>query len=329
MTSRPHDALFKAAFEAPNHVCELLQGILPHRLGASIAWPSLTREASAFIDTQLDDRHGDLLFSANFTDGGSMYLLIEHQSSNDAKMPLRVLAYFLRIWEQHARQDPGEVPAIVAVIVSHATGGWSAPTSFHELVVPQPDLIPELSTCVPNFSFYVQDLSTLHDDNLMEWSLPAFPKLALWLLRDARHTARMLRGFERWVPLLHQVLSQPHGSAHLTLLLRYVTLVGGEDHFNALQQEIAARLPRARENMMTIAEALRKEGLLRGLAEGRAEGHTQALRHVLSIQLQLKFGDAAQAHAPHIQAATPSQLERYIERILRADTLASVFSPVS
>jgi hypothetical protein len=63
MTSKPHDAIFKAAFEHPEHAAAYLRGVLPAALVDAIAWPTMTRESGSFIDPDLADRHSDLLFS--------------------------------------------------------------------------------------------------------------------------------------------------------------------------------------------------------------------------------------------------------------------------
>lgn len=98
MTSRPHDALFKAAFEKPECAAGLLRNILPASLSQAIAWDSMVRESGSFIDAELLDRQSDLLFSVTLHDQRAfVYLLLEHQSSSDADMPLRMLVYLVRI----------------------------------------------------------------------------------------------------------------------------------------------------------------------------------------------------------------------------------------
>ena len=72
---------------------------------------------------------------------------------------------------------------------------------------------------------------------------------------------------------------------------------------------------------MTIAEQMDRQGHARGLAEGLAK----ALRK----QLAIKFGPIDAAHVARIEAATSDQLDRYLERVLTADTLAAVFAAES
>jgi predicted transposase/invertase (TIGR01784 family) len=108
MTSKPHDALFKAAFELPEHAAEFLRGVLPPALVESIAWSTMTRESGSFIDPELADRHSDLLFSADLQTGNRalIYLLLEHQSTISVDMLLRLLEYLVRVWTRYAKEHP-------------------------------------------------------------------------------------------------------------------------------------------------------------------------------------------------------------------------------
>jgi hypothetical protein len=65
---------------------------------------------------------------------------------------------------------------------------------------------------------------------------------------------------------------------------------------------------------MTIAEQLREEG--------RAEGRIATLRS----QLLFKFQALDPASEARLQAATPEAIDRYLQRVLVADSLAAVFA---
>ena len=126
MTKRPHDALFKSAFDAPAHAAALLRELLPPAICAAVAWETLDHERGSFIDLELADRHNDLLFSARLRSGepGLAFLLLEHQSTADPAMPQRLLEYQSRIWARFRREQRGaRLPPVIAVLVSHVPGG--------------------------------------------------------------------------------------------------------------------------------------------------------------------------------------------------------------
>ncbi|HVH97160.1 MAG TPA: Rpn family recombination-promoting nuclease/putative transposase, partial [Enhygromyxa sp.] len=93
-TRRPHDALFKAAFEQAEHAAALLRESLTPSVSAAIAWHTIAPLPGTYIDPALADHHSDLLFSVQL-DGKEalVYVLLEHQSTKHAYMPLRMLHY--------------------------------------------------------------------------------------------------------------------------------------------------------------------------------------------------------------------------------------------
>jgi hypothetical protein len=80
MTARPHDALFKWAFEAPTDAAALLRELLPPAVRDAISWDTLEGASGSFVDLALADRHTDLLFAVRLRTMTSplAYLLLEH-----------------------------------------------------------------------------------------------------------------------------------------------------------------------------------------------------------------------------------------------------------
>jgi flagellar biosynthesis/type III secretory pathway protein FliH len=88
---------------------------------------------------------------------------------------------------------------------------------------------------------------------------------------------------------------------------------------------------------MTIAEQLHEqgrkkgleEGLKKGLRKGRKKGHEEGLEKgriaTLRSLLVFKFQTVGAAYEARLQAATPEAIDRYLQRLLTADSLAKVF----
>jgi predicted transposase YdaD len=340
----PHDALFKVGFENPEHAAAVFRQILPTELVAAIDWETMRREAGSFVDPGLASRHTDLLFSAQLRDSADargegnvvlLYLLLEHQSSNDEDMPLRILVYMTRIWESYRKNHRGPLPLIIPVVVSHAPEGWTAPTSFHAMFEPRPDAIPHVAGLVPSFSFLLEDLHGVADDELRSWQLPPVAELVTWLLRDARHFDQLLQSAPDWIRLIERLARGPEQNlVALEQIFRYVLRVTGELRFAVFRAMIVSQVPEAEEVAMTAADELRAEGEAKGRAkgrqegreEGRAEGRVQARAETLEKLMLLKFGALSPEHAAHIEAATEEQLDVYIERILTATTADALFA---
>jgi len=321
MTPTPHDALFKAGFEIPADAAAVFQRALPSELAAAISWESLERESGSFIDPQLANRHSDLLFRATLQgEPALLYLLVEHQSSNDADMTLRMLVYLVRIFERFRKQAGNELaplPLIVPVVVAHAAEGWTAPRSFHAMFSPGPATIPGLAELVPSFSMRVLDLNALSNDEIAALSMAAFPKLVLWALRDARRKNRLLQNFEQWRGAFSEAMRTPQGKAAVEQVLTYFQEVVDELYLEELRAKIQG-IPGAEELTMTIAEQMR--------AEGRAEGREQGQRELLRNLLAQKFGKIPEHLTQRIEAASLDDLSRYAMLVLTAVTIEAVFA---
>jgi predicted transposase/invertase (TIGR01784 family) len=332
MTKRAHDALFKSAFEATANAAALLRELVPAAVRAAVVWKTLKGVRGSFIDPRLADRHSDLLFSAQLRTGKPelVYFLLEHQSTSDPSMPLRMLSYQSRIWDRFAKkQRRTRLPPVIAVLVSHVAGGWTDARAFEELFDPDVLALSGLAALVPRFSMIVEDLTQLTNDDLALRPLPAFQKLALWLLRDACDSARLLDSFDTWIPAMLELGRTRAGLDSLEVLITYMFQVIDPMHLDELRAKLRELGSRTQEVAVTIAEHLRREGrkegikvgIKKGIKKGREEGRIATLRSLLVLKFQI-LGAEDEAR---LQAATPEAIDRYLQRLLTADSLAAVF----
>ncbi len=319
MTNKPHDALFKAAFEHPEHAAGLLESILPATLSSAIAWPTITHEAGSFIDAELADHHTDLLFSVE-TKGARafLYLLLEHQSTNDRQMPLRMLVYLTRIWERFHKQSSGDLPRIIPVLISNVPGGWAAPRAFGELFAPHPEELSDLERFTPDFDLVILDLAHLSNDDIKARALAVFPTLALWILRDGRDMKEVMENLAEWAQALHEAARTPDGMEALTVVFRYLALVSDGFSWSEFRAKLHEVAPEAEEAVMTIAEQL----IAQGEAKGRVEGQVSLLTKLLT----LKFGEIPPHRRTRMESASLAELDVWAERVLSATTLDEVFA---
>jgi hypothetical protein len=95
------------------------------------------------------------------------------------------------------------------------------------------------------------------------------------------------------------------------------------------QHELRAKLltldPGTKEATVTIAEMLEQRGRVKGREEGFATGRLKGRVEALRRQLVFKFRTLDAASEARLQAATPQAIDRYLRRVLTADSLAEVF----
>lgn len=287
MTPRPHDALFRSAFEHPAHAAAELRHVLPRELADAIEWSELRLEPGSFVDPKLADRHTDLLFSTSI-DGhrALVYVLLEHQSTPDARMPFRVLVYMVRVWARWTNDHPDDpLPAIIPVVVT----------------------------------------STATDDELRSRALATFPMLALSLLRDGRDEHALFRNLETWAAAYAAVAAAPTGLHAFERLMRYVELRLPDEQFERFRARLVELAPTTEAEVMRYSERLIAEGEAKGREQGREQGRLDALRETLRAQLRSKFAGLDTSTLTRIDAASPSELERWLERVVIENDLDAVF----
>ena len=279
VTSTPHDALFKTVFQHPENAASELAHLLAPELVSAIDWSTLAVEPGTYVDRKLAEKRSDLLFSANLTTSSDrvlVYLLFEHRSSPEPKMALRLLGYMVRIWERFSCKHADEpLPLIIPAVLAHAPGGWTSPTQFSSLF--SPNLGSLADAVLPDFSYSVDDLHRTTDADLRRRALALQARLALWLMRDARDAARLLRRLLLWLPDIERLAQLPNGRQALEPLLRYIVLISPDLQLEQIRAILEDRAPAAEGITMTIAEQLRAEGEVRGEARGEAKGKAEAI----------------------------------------------------
>jgi len=130
---------------------------------------------------------------------------------------------------------------------------------------------------------------------------------------------------DEWTARLRPLHDEPAGWSTLLAALCYLAQVSGipKPHLAAA----AEALPEpTKETFMTAAQEWMLEGMEKGLERGREEGERSALASMLTRQVRLRFRDIPHEAVARIEAAHKPELERWIERILTAETLDDLFA---
>lgn len=318
MPPTPHDALFRATFSQPRHAAAELRAVLPAALLARLDLSALTAVEASFIDEELRGSCADLLFRVPLRTGGAafVYCLIEHQSTPDQQMPLRLLAYMTRIWERHAREHLGDatLPPIVPLLIHQGPRPWPWPTRFRHALVESPELRGPLGVRLLDFDFIVDDLACISDELLLARGMDAIARLTLLALRHARAKPRLADHVAAAMATLRDDLRGPSTVPALAQLVRYVLEVGEGPPANVRATLAAALHPDQRSSVMSTADLLR--------AEGRVEARRETLQEILEI----RFGAIDQSLRERIATASIEQLVVWIRRSAVANSVASVFT---
>jgi predicted transposase/invertase (TIGR01784 family) len=323
MEPTPHDALFRGIFGQPEHMAAELRAVLPAEVLAQLDLATLAPLPATFIDAALAERHADLLFEVALHRGGHalLYVLVEHQSSRDPWMLLRLLGYELRIWEQWRREHPerGRLPAIVPIVVHHGEAAWSVPLRFEELLDLDEEQRAELAAHLVSFAAIVDDLTMQEPADVAARAMAAVARLALAALQTARDEAEFVRQIALLANLLREAQMGTSGQPSVDLVLRYLFELRDRPEVRELERRaVAEGVDVMAYNTVSWAERERREG--------RLEGQLEARRQVLRQLCEQRFGALTAEQVATLDACDGARLEAAVPRILTARSFGDLFA---
>jgi predicted transposase YdaD len=336
-----HDRFVRYTFSPPERAEAELRAVLPPHVVSEVDWASLRRESGSVVDPELRHTETDLLFSARLRSGRPLllYVLLEHQSTEDPWMALRMLRYVVRQlehWRQAHPESP-RLPVILPLVMYHGPEPWAAPRRVEDLfeLPTEEEERERWRALVPRFEYLLDDLTAEREEALKARPGPPLVRLARLVLRFGR-TEALARKLPEWVALFAQVRAGPEGAEHLGTVIRYLLWIGGEPVHEAARRVLHSILDaqRAEEMMRSYGEELmergRQQGLARGREEGREEGRlrgrAEAVLQLLTVR-GLHVDDASRQHI--LSCSDLATLELWFARALHASSLSEVLAPLS
>jgi hypothetical protein len=310
-------------------------------------WSTLRHEPTEQVDAELAKRYNDLLFRVNLAgeqpDGRQreafIEVALEHQSSSDPMMPLKMLGLVLRRTELLRRANPKleRVPIVLPVVLFQGQGKrmtpWRHPQRFSQLLDADELTIEAFRPNIPDFEFVLDDLTVQSRDSLHERQLTAIAWIALTLLREASSNPELLqqlrnaRDLDQW----QRASETPNAAVVFRQFWAYLYSVVDfpteELHdFAKTVSELAEKtqMTTAQRIIDQAAPGLRDEGRKEGLKEGEAKGKAATLTR----QVQFKFREEVdEAALIRIATGSAEELDLWTERILFAASLDDLFRP--
>ena len=366
-SANPHDEFFKQTFQSVEHATALLRSGLPVAVRDRIDWDTLEQVPTEHIDDWFSKRVGDVLFRAQLrSHAGPVYLdiLLEHQSSSQRMMVLRILGMMVRRYESLLREDPNldRLPIVLPVVLYQgdaAARPWQHARRLHEVLAADTDTLAAFAPFIPDFEFALDDLTQQSIDHLHQRALTSLGYATIRLLRDARTipSLQQLLDSPRELAIWQTIAAGPNGHLDLVRYLLYIyhTSDASSQDIHAFARKLG---PLGEHTAMTAAERLiaaaapslrnegraegrnegraegrnegraegRAEGRNEGRAEGRAEGHAEGAAKLLRQLLTLKFGELDPATHNRIADASLDDLEGWCSRVLDATRLHDVFA---
>jgi predicted transposase YdaD len=337
-----HDLFARYTFGHPERAEAELRAVLPAPIVSEVDWSSLRLESGSVVDPELRETESDLLFTARLRTDRSLlvYVLLEHQSTVNRWMALRMLRYVVRQVERWRQQHPESttLPIIIPLVMYHGPeGAWTAPQRVEDLFE-LPGETEEARrywrTLVPRFEYLLDDLTAEREEALKARPGPPLVRLAWRVLRYGR-SGELAHRLPEWTALFAQVQASPEGTEHLVVVIRYLLWIGDTaTHAAARQvlhsvmgaQQTEALMGSYAEEMIERGrqQGLEKglqQGLEKGLAQGLSRGRAEGILRILAVR-RIHVDEAARRRI--LDCTELETLERWFDRALQATTLSDV-----
>ena len=297
---QPHDKLFKLGFSDPVTAAAFLREQIPEPLSRAIEWGSMKLLPGSFIDPRFRAHQSDLLFSAPLGGGEvRLFLLFEHQSTEDRWIALRLLRYMVSIWEQC---EPDQaLPPILPVVLAQNDRAWKIRPDFVSLFELPDGLAGDVRWFLPDFGFRLIQLAQIPFEAIR--GTPA----GVVVLRTlkAERSGRLLDEIVWDEPLLSLIPRALFEAFVLYLSHADVDSAGLESNLKTIQT------PELKETAMTLAQKLRQEGR----QEGRREGRLSTLRENVVETLGLRLGPVPAGLRQAVEDVADEEKLRHLLRL--------------
>ncbi|MDX2110545.1 MAG: Rpn family recombination-promoting nuclease/putative transposase [Verrucomicrobiota bacterium] len=261
---QPHDKLFKTCFTDLESAISFFKNHLDKRIVEAVDWTSLRRLEGNFIDEHLKATEMDLLYMVTIAGRTKyLYILFEHQSTQDPRVAFRLLKYMVRIWDHFIAENPppAKLPPILPFVLAQNNKPWTISRQFIDLVDLEDNLA--LRHNIPDFAYELLDLKTLSYEGIL--GTPMLQSFLRALKAAAENT--LLNDYVWDEALLAKL---PPGA--LIRVLMYIYAVGDIDKKTMLAKINSLKDPSIKENTMTLAQQFKQEGF----EEARLQGLTLA-----------------------------------------------------
>jgi predicted transposase/invertase (TIGR01784 family) len=325
-----HDHSYKLLFSHAEMVADLLRGFVREDWVAQLDFTSLEKHPNSYVSDDLRERMDDVVWRLRFADGWLyVYLLIEFQSSVDAFMAVRVMAYLGLLYQDLIRAGglaPGDrLPPVLPIVLYNGKPRWNAAQDVADLIAPAPGglsrYLPSLKYCLIDESRYADSellplrnlaaaLFRLENSRTAEDFEQVLDALVQWL--DAPEQTSLRRAFVMW---LKQGLQSKLPGIEFTQLnelheVRSMLADRVDEWFQAWEQE-------------GIEKGMVK-GIAKGMAEGMAKGISQGESAMLLELLELRFNALDESVRQRIAEADAETLLRWGKRIFQATSAEEV-----
>lgn len=121
-----HDKSFKDILVDKKETVKFLEQFI----GIEVKIEEIEQQKNNYINKQFEKRKSDIIYKI---ENKEIYVLVEHQSKADKRMPRRIFEYCMGIMmelEKNQNSDDGSNPIIIPVVINTGPNKWNVKTNF-------------------------------------------------------------------------------------------------------------------------------------------------------------------------------------------------------
>ena len=239
--------------------------VLPPIVRQYFDFSTLSSSDASFIDNQFRQSFADKVFEAKTINGkGYISIIVEHQSTADKYMVLRLREYICQIIRHHLDKGHKHYPIVLPIVIYNGKiKPYPYDTDFYSYF--QNPLLAKKLMTAPHA---LVDLSVMPDEALLKDKLTAYPYL---LMKHVQFRSQ-------WMPIMrqlvkHQVLRylESIDKGHIAEKLVYFTQAEAEILPEQRQEFVSlidAQSHELGEKAMTLFEHAKEQGMQQGMQQG-------------------------------------------------------------
>jgi predicted transposase/invertase (TIGR01784 family) len=264
----PHDRFFKSLMSNPKIAREFLIRNIPQDLQEILDINSIILQPNSFIDDKLRLQITDLLYKIKFKNQpGYLYILVEHQSSQQKLMPFRILKYMAAIMDNHQKTTKSEtLPIIYPIIFYSGKKSYNNSTNLFDLFGKHKNLAKKIFLQ----SYQLINLPEIKDSEFANFSMyNTMAKIMKYIHKYKNNVHILLKKIKFDLKRVAKIDEMDYIYTTLTYFAEYGNTPNKNQFIKTIKTELANI---DEEKIMTIADQFRAEGYTRGIQKGLTKG---------------------------------------------------------
>lgn len=272
-----HDKIFRTVLDKKTDVSKFLNKFL----GLNIKIEELEKYNSSYIDPKFKNKEADIVYRIK---DKNIFLLIEHQTKIDKKMPIRLHEYSTEIMASAMEENKYKsIPSVIPIVLYTGKTKWK----IENETIEKQQFFKEVKLIDGEFNLI--DINDFSKKELLEDDIFI---TKMMLVEKCKDEIEMVQALEK----IENKIKEEDKSTFRRIVKEIWSLRIGTENAN----KILEKIEEGSGNMMAVMEMLlaenekyinigRQEGRQEGRLEGRLEGGKQKIKEIVQKMLAENF----------------------------------------